>query len=369
MKVLCVIDNLSTGGAQRQIINLAIGLHRRGHDVSMFCYAPGTLLAQPLENEGIHVHLYLKKSRFSLDVIRGLRRYIDQGKYKAVVSFLNTPNFYAILSSRLSRIRPAVIVSERFCDVPGYPNSIELAVRQFYRFSNRVVVNSHHQRLNFIHRYPWMEKRVVTIYNGYDLQEFIPPSSEPKNAQPNILVVSGISRYKNGLCLVRALDILRKKHCIQPRLSWAGKRVKSGDNGNYLSVMEDEIHRFGISKQWNWLGQRTDVISLLHKHDVLVHPSFGEGLPNVVCEAMACGRPVIVSNTLDHPNLVMHGVNGFLFDWRDPDDLAEKLKKFFDLPEDERHRMGEMGRRFAEKNLTLERYVSDYEQILSEVAK
>src|SRR4030042_1184852 len=203
MKVLCIIDNLSTGGAQRQIINLAIGLHRRGYDVSMFCYAPGTLLAQPLENEGIHVNLYLKKSRFSLDVIQGLRRYIDQGRYKAVVSFLNTPNFYAILSSRLSRIRPAVIVSERFCDVPGYPNSIELAVRQFYRLSNKVVVNSHHQRLNFIRRSPWMEKRVVTIYNGYDLKEFVPPSSEPKNARPNILVVSGISRYKNGLWLVR----------------------------------------------------------------------------------------------------------------------------------------------------------------------
>src|SRR4030042_6936694 len=99
MKVLCVIDNLSTGGAQRQIINLAIGLHQRGHSVSMFCYAPGTLLAQPLEKEGIHAHVQLKKSRFSLDVVRGLRRHIDQGKYQAVVSFLNTPNFYAVLSS------------------------------------------------------------------------------------------------------------------------------------------------------------------------------------------------------------------------------------------------------------------------------
>jgi GalNAc-alpha-(1->4)-GalNAc-alpha-(1->3)-diNAcBac-PP-undecaprenol alpha-1,4-N-acetyl-D-galactosaminyltransferase len=369
LNILCVIDNLSTGGSQRQIINLATGLHRRGHYVSMFCYAPGSLLAQPLEEEGIHVHLQLKKSRFSFDVIQNLRHYIDQGKYEAVISFLSTPNFYAVLSSRLTRTHPAVIVSERFCDIPGYPNSIELAVRQLYRLSSKVVVNSHHQRLNFLRRYPWMGKRVVTIYNGYDLQKFIPPSYEPENAQLNILVVAGVSRYKNGLCLVRALDILGKDHGLRPRLSWAGNRIVSGDTWNYLSAMEDEIRHLGLSQQWQWLDQRIDIITLLHHHDVLVHPSYGEGLPNSVCEAMACGRPVIVSDTLDHPRLVRDGINGFLFDWRNPADLARKIKAFYDLSGDERHRMGENGRDFAEKNLSMERYVSDFEQILSEVVK
>ena len=58
MKILCVIDNLSTGGAQRQIINLANGLHSRGHQVSIFCYAPGDMLAQHLAKEGIIVDPY-----------------------------------------------------------------------------------------------------------------------------------------------------------------------------------------------------------------------------------------------------------------------------------------------------------------------
>ena len=85
MKLLCVIDNLGTGGAQRQILNLAIGLHRRGHEVSMYCYTPGALLAHYLEKEGLRVHVELKKSRFSLDVIGGLRRFIDGGPFDAVV--------------------------------------------------------------------------------------------------------------------------------------------------------------------------------------------------------------------------------------------------------------------------------------------
>jgi glycosyltransferase involved in cell wall biosynthesis len=335
----------------------------------MFCYARGALLAQDLEKEGINVHVQPKKSRFSLDVIQNLRRYIDQGKYQAVISFLNTPNFYAILSSSLSRTRPAIIVSERSFDLWGYPSSIELAVRQLYRLSHKIVVNSHHQRMNFLRRYPWMEKRVVTIYNGYDLREIVPPLCEPENAELNILVIANVSRHKNGLCLVRALDILRKQYGLLPKVSWAGERVRQGTSLRYLLAMEEEIKCFGLSKQWEWLDQRPDIINLLHQHDVLVHPSCGEGLPNVICEAMASGRPVIVSNTLDHPNLVMDGVNGFLFDWQNPDDLARKIKKFVDLPAGERHRMGEIGRDFAEKNLSIERYVSDYEQILSEVVR
>lgn len=364
MKVLCVIDNLSTGGAQRQIINLALGLRQRGHSVSLFCYTPGNLLAPPLEKGGVPVHVHLKRSRFSLDVIRDLRDRIDLGAHQAVISFLNTPNFYAVLSARLSRTRPAVIVSERFCDLPGNPNRIELAVRQLYRWSQKIVVNSHHQRLNFLQRYPWMEDRVATIYNGYDLQEFIPAPAEPKNAPLKILVVASVSRYKNGLCLVRALDILRRREGTRPTVSWVGERIRLGDRLKYLLAMEEEIVRLGLSEQWHWLDQRTDIIALLHGHDVLVHPSYGEGLPNAVCEAMACGRPVIVSEVLDHPRVVRPGINGFLFDGHDPADLAKKIGRFHNLSEDERHRLGQMGRAFAEKNLSLERYVGDFEKIL-----
>src|SRR5512143_263914 len=72
MNLLCVIDNLGTGGAQRQILNLAVGLHRRGHEVSLYCYTPGALLAHYLEKEGLRLKVELKRSRFSLDVIGNL---------------------------------------------------------------------------------------------------------------------------------------------------------------------------------------------------------------------------------------------------------------------------------------------------------
>jgi len=368
MKILCVIDNLSTGGAQRQIVNLARGLRRRGHEVAMFRYAEGDLLAPYLAKESIPVHTRLKKSRFSSNAVRGLRRLIDEGGYRAVVSFLNTPNFYAIAASRLSRTRPAVVVSERFCDVSGQVGRLEMAVRRLYRLADRIVVNSRHQNANFTRRYPWMKGRLVTIYNGYDLDEFSPPAAEPEGPGLGILAIASVTRYKNGLCLVRALDVLAREHGLRPAVDWAGKRARDGDAGEYLAAMEGELGKAGLGDQWHWLDQRTDIAELLRRHDLLVHPSYGEGLPNVVCEAMASGRPVIVSNVLDHPYLVRDGVNGYLFDPQDPRDLARQIQRFAGLAKPERRRMGESGRAWAEENLSMERYVGDFEKIILEAA-
>lgn len=53
-----------------------------------------------------------------------------------------------------------------------------------------------------------------------------------------------------------------------------------------------------------------------------------EGFPNVVCEAMSCGLPVLCSNVCDNPNIVENGVNGYLFDPNNEIDIADTIEKF-----------------------------------------
>ena len=88
-----------------------------------------------------------------------------------------------------------------------------------------------------------------------------------------------------------------------------------------------------------------------------------EGLPNVVCEALACARPVIVSDTLDHVNLVQDGISGLRFDPAQPADLAEKILKMMRLTPAERLEMGKSGRKFAEEHLSQALLVDHYEQL------
>jgi len=364
LKFLFVIDNLSTGGAQRQMINLALGLTQRGYRVEIFCYMPGDLLARPLVEAGIPIHWHFKRSRFSLDVILALWKLIGLGDFDLVLSFLSTPNFYALLTGRIFRLnRVPVIVSERSCDLPQGVGFWERFVRQFYRFANHIVANSHHQRITLTEKYPWLKKRLSTIYNGYDLETFIPAGAEPNNRPLRLLVIASVSPYKNGLCLIEALNILRQRDGLILYVDWIGQLVMMGERLQNLNDMNQTIDNYSLRHQWAWLYQRSDIVEQLHQHDVLVHPSYVEGLPNVVCEALACARPVIVSDTLDHAQLVQDGKSGFLFDHEDPIDLANKIKLFLNLPIAERREMGQNGRRFAESHLSKDRLTDDYERL------
>lgn len=365
-----MIDNLSTGGAQRQMTNLALGLTQRGYQVEIFCYAPGDLLAQPLYEAGIQVHWYSKRGRFSPGVILAIRDLINQGHVNLVLSFLPTPNFYAVLAGRLlNRHHVPVIVSERFCDLPNGISRVERFSRQIYRLATHMITNSHHQRINLVNKYPWLQNRISTIYNGYDLNYFTPVVDEPNNSPLQILTIASVSPYKNGLCIVEALNLLKQCDIPLPHVDWIGELVMYGDRLRYLNEMKKAITGYGLEEQWQWLNQRSDIVHQLHQHDVLVHPSYGEGLPNVVCEALACARPVIVSNTLDHPKLVQDGQSGYLFDWKTPNDLAEKILRFSNLNLEQRMEMGRSGRLFAEQNLSIKCYVDEYESLFLNIMK
>jgi glycosyltransferase involved in cell wall biosynthesis len=342
------------------MVNLAFGLLKRGYLVEVFCYSPGDLLAQPLRDRKIPIHWYKKRSRFSFDVIFKLRDLIHSGKFDLGLSFLTTPNFYLIISSLLSGHHFPIVISERFCDLPSGVPAAERFARRFYRFADHVIVNSHHQRENLAARYPYLAARLSTIYNGYDLDVFTAAMQEPDNHPIKMLTIASVSPYKNGLCLIEALHHLKERHNICPQLDWIGQRVMAGDRLIYLRSMEQKIREYGLEDQWNWLDQRSDIVDQFHHHDILIHPSFGEGLPNVVCEALSCARPIIVSNVLDHSKLVQDNVSGFLFNAQDPIDLAEKILKFYNLTIQERRQMGQAGRRFAEANLSLDRFSDDY---------
>jgi len=369
MRLLFVIDNLSTGGAQRQMVNLAVTLQQRGHRITLFRYAPGDLLADRLGRSSVEVISCYKRARYSPDVICALREMMRRGQYDVALSYLATPNFYLLTAALGLRLRPKIVVSERSCDPPTGPTRREAWLRQLYRGADLVVTNSHHQRENFQRRYRWLADRVVTIYNGIDLVEFCPPASEPPPEPLRLLAIGSVSPYKNGLCLIEALAILRDTEQLQPQVDWVGQRVHSlQERAEYLARMEQVIAELGLTSQWNWLDQRRDVVELLHQHHALVHASYWEGLPNVVCEALACGRPVLVSNVLDHPRLVQAGVSGYLFDWREPRSLADSIVKLQRMTAVERHVMGQQGREFAEQHLSETRFADEYEELFRALA-
>ena len=111
MRILCLIDSLGPGGAQRQLVGLATFLKERGYDVSVVTYHDNRFFADQLLTNGVP-YVYLKKARKNLTRIWHVDRYIRKVKPNVVISYLETPSICACVA-KLFNHKFKLIVSER----------------------------------------------------------------------------------------------------------------------------------------------------------------------------------------------------------------------------------------------------------------
>lgn len=365
MKILCVIDSLGSGGAQRQMVNLATGLKAKGHDVEMFIYHPQLdFFRSIVQKAGIIINEVHGVSGFSLKVIGKLTKILNQRKYDALISFLPSPNIYTIIGKILSRTHPLVIVGERASKASDPSLIRSLLQRLIYIKATRVVANSYNHA-KFLSNYFWLKKKVSTIYNGYILSNnFIEKDLYNINI-PNILVVGRIEAGKNGVRLIKALNLFFLRNGYALNVKWAGRQEQDHESLSVRAEMNELIvSNTYLQTSWKWIGERFDISELFAESDALIHVSLFEGLPNVVCEAFIAARPVIVSAVCDHPLLVEEGVRGHLCDPLSHESICEAIERFVSLPLEERQTMGRNARQYAEKNLTLARMVDQYEALM-----
>lgn len=368
MRLLFCIDHFGPGGAQRQLVALARGLHERGHQVEFFVYHPHIRhFAPQVEELGIAVHGVRKAGKLSPGPVLALARLIRRTRPDGVLAYLPTPAVYAELASLATRGVP-LVVSERFMYTRMSP--LVRAQQELHRLASWITVNSHHQRERMEHLFPWMRSRVSTIYNGVDLEAFAPAPEGPRPAgdsAPRLLVVSSTARKKNALGLARALDVLARRGRELPLVRWAGVPTSAEDEAAKHEV-NAVLEAAGVADRWEWLGKRGDVPDLMRSHDALVHPAFFEGLPNAICEALASGLPVLASDVCDHPRLVGDD-RGLLFDPASPEAIADALERFAATSSAERLAMAYAARAFAERELNLKRYTQEYERLFLQLAQ
>ena len=363
MKILCVVDHFGSGGAQRQMVNLACGLKEKGHSVEIFIYHPEhSFFRSKISLANIPIHEVNQGQGFSLYVLWSLALLLKRGSYTAVISFLNAPNIYVELASVIAK-STKVIVSERSSHLAETMGVQAFLRRALHCFANAVVANSNSHR-NWLIRYPWLRKRAKVIYNGY----FLKVGEEQGDTQfpeLNLLVVGRVGPEKNGLRLIEALEIFHRRNGYVPRINWAGKEDISPSGSGYCERLHVLLDKYPVVKaNWNWLGERKDIDELLQKHRALIHPSLYEGLPNAVCEALIAGCPILASNVCDHSILVKDREHGFLFDPLDPNSIANAIESLVSLTEAQWRLLSVNARNFAFKALSISRMVQSYEELI-----
>lgn len=366
MNVLMVIDSLGSGGAQRQMVLLAKGLVARGHAVTLLNYYPEfDHFRDDLAASGVLVIDARKSSRWSLSPVVAIRRTVKQGNFDVALSFLTTPNLYLVLACRIFWQLP-VVVSERYTFSSSKLSLSTRLAYLIYRRASMLTTNSHHQREAVARHFPTLKNRLMTIYNGVDTERFAPDEKQIDNGDQLVLVAVGsVASKKNSLGLARALEVCRSRG-LDVVIRWVGIQRTSSEGTHPFEQTNAFLESSGMSKYWQWLGEQPEVERFIKEADAVIHPSFFEGLPNVVCEALACGKIVLASDVGDHAELLGDGKRGFCFVPEDPASIASTIERLSRLSIDERRSLETASREYAVTRLSVNRYICEYESLLAE---
>ena len=362
-KILFFIDGLGSGGAQKQLVTLAIELKKRGYKVEVAFYHDEDFFKKELINNDVN-YFFIKKGTGVISNITfplKLANFIFKRKYQCVVSFLEGPCFYAEIAKILSLFNFKLIVSERFMTVGKLSFKAKL-LSFFHRVADAITANSHHQRKRMELDNPWMKKCISTIYNGYHYNNS-PKNISSLNNGTNLLVVSSLASKKNPLNLIKAVKLLVDDG-YEVKLRWAGSTITTGEGNYVLDKCNDLIEKLELRNNIEFIGEIKSIENEYVKANWLVHPSFYEGLPNAICEALAFFTPVIASNVCDHPILVEQSGAGFVFNPSESHDIAQKIKQAINLSNSDYVKCSESAFNFYSVKLTSKRFCDEYQLLI-----
>ena len=350
-KILCLIDTLGPGGAERQMVGLASMLKEDDYEVEVWYHEPQHFFVDDLKHQNINCR-YFRGNKISK--LLSIRKAIQEYHPDTVIAYLQSSSIL-VSAIRLSGIKFKLIVSERNTN---RTTSFRDVVRfNIFRVADYIVPNSYSQAKYIIENFPFLSPKVKTIINFVDTDHFFPGIAERRNT---IIVVATIRQSKNVLGFIRAMKILKDKGILF-HVKWFGK-VK--DQSNYILECENLITQLGLDNEFELLNKTHSIAEEYQRADYFCLPSFYEGTPNVICEAMASGLPIICSNVCDNGRYVEDGVNGYLFNPKSIEDIANTVQRMLSISDGEYKDFCKESRRKAVEMFSKKNFINNYIQLL-----
>jgi len=305
-----------------------------------------------------------------LGIKKSLDKLIHEFHPQLIHAHTATPDGYTgVLLKR--RFGLPLVVSLRGSDVNVYPCRDRLTfhlTRKVISEADRVTAVSGALRLA-AEKIICPQKEIAVVYAGCDLERF--SFSEAARAafrerlnipleSPVLIFIGGLLRTKGVFELVDAFLLVRQEH---PEL-----HLIIIGSGEEAKALWEKVVEAKVEKRVHLMGARphNEIPKWLSAADVLVLPSWREGLPNVVVEAMACERAVVATRVGGIPEAVEDGESGILVDKGNVEALVKAIALLL-KDEGRRQSMGVIGRQIVENKFTWERNAIRMTKVYEEV--
>jgi len=344
--LVLLIRDLGFGGAQRQLVALAKGLHLTHFHVTVVSFYDGPLSADLAAADIPHLTIGKKQRWDLLGFIWRLARTLRTLQPDFIHSFLAESNLMALLLKPLCGF-PKVIWGIRDSESDAHQWGL-LGKASFHlngllsRFADQIIANSETGRRWYQNQgFPKDDTRFVVIPNGIDTTRFVPkPELTPQHTVLGI--IGRLNPMKDHPTFIRAAAFVHQTH---PHVRF---EIIGDGPADYLTELQTQAQNLPIT----FHPACADPENTYPRLTALVSASaYGEGFSNVLGEALACGTPAIATDVGDAA-LVL-GDTGFLAPPHDPGALAASIRQFLDLPPAIRAALPTRCRQHIEQHFTL----------------
>lgn len=329
LPVLHVINGEHYSGAERVQDLLACRLPEFGYRVDFASLKQG-LFAENRRCQDSSIHPISMRGKWDVVCYRELVRLIRQHDYRLIHA--HTPRSLMIASFAAAAAKIPLVYhvhspvgrdSNR-----GWGNRINSWIerRCLKNVSQMICVSNSLQ--GYMREQGHSSQRLTVIHNGVPINELT--STRPPQTGPWTLGTIALFRPRKGTeVLLQAVGLLKRQGTIVNL-----KCIGPFETATYGEELKSLVSELGIVEQVEWTGFERDIKSRLAQLHALILPSlYGEGLPMVVLEAMAAGVPVVASRVEGVPEALRDGIDGYICQPNDPQDLAAKLARLLNHPE------------------------------------
>lgn len=368
-RILYVADSLMAGGIESQLVELAVGLDRSRFTPHILClYGPQARdlhFAPALRAAGVPLHLP-DLGWGVRDKLRGIRA-IVQAVHAIRPHIIQAEGYHANL---LMRLAVPLLIPWR-AKVVGSVRGVLTSKQMLYeRLSQslcvRLVTNAPHLKVDLIERGHVPAAKVAYIPNGITPSRYAQPADAALRrriapaARRVFVSIGRISFEKNMHWIAQAFGLLKRQERLPQgvRLFIVGPQQDAGAQ----MLLDAAIQQDALDQIVLQLPATPQPADFYHASDTCILFSPNEGLPNVSLEALAAGRPVVISDAANAADIIRHGENGWVVPSGDIHALAETLSTILTLPDASLEAMREACLRRVQ-DFTVEKLVARYTEL------
>ncbi len=334
-------------------------LVKRGHKV--YAITPKGDKFDKFREFGIEsVEYQIKRSSLNpfneIKTIKELKEKVNALNLDILHSFTHKPNIYGSFVNSKNFVQTITGLGSFFIYNDLKSKIIKNVILTGYKFSSKKAKKVIFQNSDDLEMFIDLgiipkNKAILVKSSGIDTNEW-KLEEKPQNKKPIVLMIARVIKDKGVKEYINAAEILKNKTEF-----WYAGYIDKGNKNAFLPEW----------KNVKFLGLRDDIKELISKSDIVVLPSYREGVPRTLLEATSMSKAIVTTNAPGCKEVVEDGVNGFLVPIKDYKSLAEKIEVLIDNKE-LREKFGKNSRIKAvnefDIKVVVDKYLKVYEEIL-----